>query len=192
MNITILEGARGTGKSTLAFKLRQRFSDTTLVNFTGFHEDGEKGLIKVVKYYKAWIRMLFQMHRHESSFVFDRFFFSERVYSQLYKEYDFKKSYVDLLDDLETLAEMGVKIDILFLTINNDKELKERLIRDKVPFGKAEENVVETLKQQELYKNVFDSLHYNKSSENIRIFNIDTSGKTNEDVYEEIIQLKTT
>ena len=192
MEIDIIEGARGTGKSTIAFKLRQRVSETTLINFTGFHEDGEKGLIKVFKYYKAWMRMFFQAHRHESNFVFDRFFFSERVYSQLYKEYDFKKAYVYLLDDLETLSEMGVKINIFFLTIDNDKELKQRLIRDKVPFGKAEENVVETLKQQELYKNMFESLYYNKTSDNIRVFKIDTSGKTNEEVYEEIIQLKTT
>lgn len=192
MEIDILEGGRGTGKSTLAFKLRQKTPETTLINFTGFHTDGQEGLEKVKNYYMAFMEMLKQLNDHESKFVFDRFFFSEAVFSQLYKEYDFKNTYIELLDKLEALSEIGIKINLFFLTINNEKELEQRLIRDKVPFGKAEESVAQTLEQQKLYKNLFDAIYYNRSNDRLRVFEIDTSGKTNDDVYAEILQLKTT
>ncbi len=190
MEITILEGARGTGKSTLAFKLRQKNSETTLINFTGFHEDGDKGLVKSYVYYSAFMQFLNRLSNHDSKFVFDRFFFSEKVYSSLYKEYDFGDSYNYLLDELKFLSEIGVKINIFQLTINDEKELEQRLIRDKVPFGKAVESVKETLKQQELYEELFNSLHSHTNS-NLKIFKIDTSSKTMDEVYDEITTLKT-
>lgn len=191
MELDIFEGARGTGKSTLAYKIRQRTPETTLVNFTGFHADGEAGLLKVTNYYEAWFKYIFQMYNHDSRMVFDRFYFSESVYSDLYKKYDFLNIYLDLNEMLEQLSLLGVKINIFFLTINDKNELKERLTRDKVPFGAVEESVKETLKQQKYYSNLFEAFKYNYTVENLKLYEIDTSGKTNEEVYSEILQLKT-
>jgi deoxyguanosine kinase len=192
LEIDILEGGRGTGKSTLAFKLRQKTSPTpTLINFTGFHDDGEEGLRKVTEYYEAWIRMLFGLASHNSQFVFDRFYFSEGVYSILYKEYDFQHKYYEFCELLEDLSNMGVKINVFFLTIDNEDELKQRLIRDKVPFGKAEESVEETLRQQRYYKALFDTFKWKFGNENLKVHTIDTSSKTNDEVYDEIVKLKT-
>lgn len=192
MEITILEGARGTGKSTLAFKLRQKTSETTLINFTGFHTDGEEGLQRVADYYKSFITFLLSMVSHDSKYVFDRFYFSEQVFSKLYKDYDFTETY-DLLNSfLEDIAFFGVKINIFFLTINDKDELRQRLIRDKVPFGKAEESVKETLAQQSEYEKNFNAFKYDYINENLKLHTIDTSGKTNDEVYAEILQLKTT
>lgn len=188
LQIDIFEGGRGTGKSTIAFKLRQKTPETTLINFTGFHTDGEEGLRKVSHYYESFMMMLFSMVGHESKFVFDRFYFSEQVFSQFYKEYDFTDKYNLLNAFLEDLADM-VDINIFFLTINDKDELKQRLMRDKVPFGKAEESVEQTFKQQEEYAKLFNTLKYKNG---IRIHTIDTSGKTNDEVYDEIVQLKTT
>lgn len=192
LEIDILEGGRGTGKSTVAFKLRQLTPETTLINPTGFHMDGFEGLVKVTSYYKTWINLLRELSSHDSKIVFDRFFFSEQVFSQLYKEYDFKDTYTQLLDSLESLSELGVKVNIFFLIINNEKELQQRLMRDKVPFGKAEESVTQTLEQQNLYESLFNSIYYNRSSDMFRVYTIDTSGKTNEEVYEELLELKAT
>lgn len=193
LQIDILEGARGTGKSTLAFKLRQKTSPTpTLINFTGFHDDGIDGFHKVCDYYTGFMRMLSQLKSHNSQMVFDRFYFSETVFSQLYKDYDFSYANEQFNDWLVDLSEQGIQINIFFLTINNQDELKERLIRDKVPFGKAEESVEQTLKQQELYKEVFMNLQASYLNSNMKIYTIDTSSKTNDEVYEEILQLKTT
>jgi deoxyguanosine kinase len=36
MKVVIIEGARGTGKSTVARKIREQISEITLVNPTGF------------------------------------------------------------------------------------------------------------------------------------------------------------
>ncbi|MCR4362087.1 hypothetical protein JDW21_19105 [Bacillus subtilis] len=192
LEIDILEGARGTGKSSLAFRLRQTTPETTLINFTGFHNDGEQGLEKVKKYYSNWMHFLFKMYNHDSKLLFDRFYFSEEVYSALYKEYNFTEEYKRLNELLEDLSEFGVKINIFFLTIKNKDELKERLIRDKVPFGKAEESVSETLNQQHAYSLLFDSLEINYKNENLSVHWIDTTGKTGDEVYAEVLQLKAT
>lgn len=192
LEIDILEGARGTGKSTLAFKLRQKTPETTLVNPTGFHTDGEEGLKKVVNYYQSWTSLLFSLIKHDSKFVFDRFYFSEYVYSTLYKEYDFDDDYSNLNELMEDLSCMGVKINVFFLTINDKQELQSRLIRDKVPFANAKESVEQTLEQQRLYKRLFESFKYDFCNENFKIYTIDTSGKTNDEVYDEILKLKTT
>jgi len=193
MEIDILEGARGTGKSTLAFKLRQKTSPTpTLINFTGFHDDGEEGLRKVTEYYKAWITMLFGLAGHDSQFIFDRFYFSEGVYSTLYKEYDFRHNYREFCESLEELSDMGVKINIFFLTINDRDELEQRLIRDKVPFGKASESVEETLKQQKHYETLFNVFRWKYGNDNLKVHIVNTDNKTNDEVYDEILKLKTT
>ena len=193
LDITIIEGARGTGKSTVVNKIRQLISETTLVNPTGFHANGGKGLSKIEYYYDAWFDMLYFLKGHDSSFLFDRFYFSEMVFSKLYKDYDFTVAYRDYNAMLIDMAKKGVNINIFFLTINNEEELKNRLTRDKVPFGKAEESVKETLRQQKEYKELFDKLRDVNILENIlNIHYIDTSGKTSDEVYREILQLKTT
>lgn len=194
MEITILEGARGTGKTTLAQKLRQTTSNSTLINFTGFNQDGEEGLRRVTDYYKAFMGMFLRLAKHDSKFIFDRFFFSEMVYSQLYKDYDFEDVYKELLFDLEVLAHHGAKINILYLTVNEKEELKRRLIRDKVSFFNVDENVEETMKQQNVYKDVFDDLftkhlmNNDAVHKNLHIKLIDTSHKTNEEVYNDILK----
>lgn len=192
MEILILEGGRGTGKSTLAFKLRQKTSETTLINFTGFHTDGEEGLEKVSEYYHAWMKLIYELRYHDSKFVFDRFYFSESVYSELYKDYEFTNEYMEFNQTLGDLSELGVKINIYFLTIDDEKELSERLMRDKVPFGKAEESVIQTLKQQEKYRDNFKAFDTMYSNKNLKVYTIDTSGKTIDDVYNEITNTKAT
>lgn len=195
MKLIILEGTRGTGKSTLAFKLRQKISETTLINFTGFHADSKEGHRKVSMYYNSWFDFISSMNYNvdDYTFIFDRFYFSEMVYSQLYKNYDFENSFWDFSDDLYDLADRGVQVEIFHLTINNEEELKDRLIRDKVPFGEATESVEESMKQQKLYLKTFENLNHIYHNKNLIIHTIDTSGKTNDDVYEEIVEkLKTT
>lgn len=186
MQITIFEGSRGVGKSTLASKMRQKTSETTLINFTGFHEDGEEGLNKVSEYYDSWMKLLFSLTSHSSKLIFDRFFFSELVYSKLYKSYDFSEKNEQLANLLDDLSSMGVKIDIVFLTIEDEDELRQRLMRDKVPFGKAEENVKETLRQQDEYKKSLNAFHFIFGNENLQLHHVDTTNKTNDEVYAEV------
>jgi deoxyguanosine kinase len=185
MRVVILEGSRGVGKSTVARAIREKIPEITLVNPTGYHLDGKEGKDKIVKYYYAWLNMINNLSSHDSTFVFDRFFFTERVFSELYKEYDFSDYYLMFLKWLCNVAE----VDIIFFTIDNNDELKNRLTRDKVPFGKVEESTTETLKQQELYKNImFDFARY-YSSESARLHVINTGSKSLEEVQEEVFKI---
>lgn len=185
LNITIVEGARGTGKSTITSKIRQLVPETTLINPTGLHLDGQDGLDAIVAYYDSWMDFLYGLKHHDSNILFDRFYFSEQVFSKLYKNYSFNSFYNELNLDMASLGYVGVKIDIIFLKINNEEELKHRLIRDKVPFGKAEESVNETMRQQREYEKLFKEL-----DGALAVHVIDTDGKTTDGVYEEIIKIK--
>lgn len=184
--IIIFEGARGTGKSTLARIIREKISEVTLVNPTGYHLDGEEGLSKISEYYDTWIDLLWSLKNHDSTFVFDRFFFSEMVFSKLYKSYDFTEKYEHFLFDLCTLP---CEIDLIFFTIDDEAELKDRLLRDKVPFGKAEESVTETLKQQSVYENIMSEIDTDYAHITFNLHKVDTTHKTPEQVQEEVFKI---
>lgn len=181
--IVVIEGARGTGKSTVARNARQKIPEITLVNPVGFHADGKEGLRKIVQYYASWINFISEMWNHDSTFVFDRFFFTERVFSELYKEYDFTDYYEEFLEELSEIAD----VDVVFFTIEDEKELKRRLTRDKVPFGKVEESVAETMNQQELYRNIMFDMESNYA--NIKLHEIDTTSLTPEEVEELVFKI---
>jgi thymidylate kinase len=182
MKVFIFEGARGTGKTTQARNVRQKISEITLVNPTGFHDDGIKGYMKIIEYYNSWLAFLQDMSDHDSKIVFDRFFFTERVFSELYKDYDFSYYFKPAVKDLV----LDNEVTVLFFTINNEEELVQRLNRDKVPFGKVAESVEETLKQQELYRKI---LNESKGMFGLNLIEIDTTGKTPEEVEDEVFKI---
>jgi deoxyguanosine kinase len=187
--LIILEGARGLGKSTLSFKLRQKLKHSTLINFTGFHDDGEKGLHKISNYYIEWFTLFRKFYAclDDYTIICDRFFPSEMVFSSLYKKYNFEDKYKLYCKLLPTIAD---EIILFHFTINDENELAQRLIRDKVPFGKVEESVAETLKQQEEYKKQIDLLNaivkwnYDKL---VKVIEIDTTGKSIDELLKELM-----
>lgn len=185
LNITIIEGARGTGKSTVVSKIRQSIPEVTLINPTGFHLDGDDGLTASTSYYDSWMDFLYSLRYHPSNILFDRFYFSEQVFSKLYKSYKFDNFYEGFNLDMASLSHTGVKIDIILLKINNEEELEKRLSRDKVAFDKVEESVNETMRQQKEYEKLFKEL---SGALNIHI--VDTDGKSIDEVYDEVIKIK--
>lgn len=165
--IVIIEGSRGTGKSTLAFQLRQSLKNSTLINFTGFNLDGEEGLRQISEYYYNWMTMFHAMKMGDinQTFICDRIFFTEMVFSPLYKTYDFSKTYNELVNLLEMLNPT-----IIYLTCDDEKEILTRLERDKIPFYNVDESVKETMRQQQEYDKIFKEME-NK----FNIVNIDTT-----------------
>lgn len=174
MKIITIEGSRGTGKSTIAHQLRQELKDTTLINFTGFNTDGEEGFKRITDYYMNWIAMFIQMKQAglEHTILCDRIFFSEMVFSKLYKNYDFREVYAFLVEAFALLEPT-----IFYLTIEDEEELGRRLQRDKVPFHNVEESVTETFKQQAEYDKVFKDIE-----DKFNIVTIDTTHLTAEQV----------
>lgn len=185
----VLEGARGTGKSTVSRLLRNHIFGSTLINPTGFSDDGEEGLKKIQDYYKSLMVYLKSLHESDHTFtvIFDRIFFSEMVYSQYYKSYNF----MDMYDELcKQLLEYSDELYIYFFVIRDRQELQKRLMRDKVElFENIEESVDQSLIQQEGYERLFDHFldtwwHQN----HLKVYRIETSHYTPEELKNEIIK----
>lgn len=188
LKVHILEGPRGTGKSTVARLLRDTIDGATLINPTGFGTDGEEGLHKISEYYQALDAYLHDLASadHEFTVIFDRTFFSEWVYSRIYKSYDFSPMYNYLLTSLLACAE---SVHLFFLTIEDDVELANRLSRDKVKlFDHVEESVIQSTKQQEYYKKLFSGIESNFVDKKGGYMVIDTSKLTPAEVKERIME----
>lgn len=188
--LIILEGARGTGKSSVAYKLRQRMKHSTLINPTGFHEDGDEGLDKISNYYEGIFDLLYKWKARVSGYttIMDRFFPTEMVFSSLYKEYDFYQKFKNLCKLLPTLDD---DIYIFFFTVSDKEVLKERLNRDKIPFGKAEESIEESLKQQDAYYKYINELKGNIDwdvARGVKLIEIDTAYMDQDEVIKFVIR----
>lgn len=175
--LIVFEGPRCTGKTQIAQRLRQGgVNYSTLINFTGFKEDGELGLHKISKYYDAWMRIFADLNEHDITLIADRIFFSEMVYSKLYKNYDFTAQYEKLCNEFMTSLD---RIDLFFL-VADEESLADRVKRDKADFAGVGDDIEEILKQQEEYLKVFANLTWNTycNINNFKLHYIDTSRLT--------------
>lgn len=116
-------------------------------------------------------------------FIFDRFFFSEMVYSQLYKQYDFDTHYKMFCKEL---FEVFDEVEIYYLHHSDEAELNKRINRDKVDlFDAIPENVQEIMKQQAKYDEVLFAFEQEHAGQpKLSTFHIDTSDKTIDEVVE--------
>ena len=158
LKVIVFEGPRGAGKSTVARLLRNTIDGATLMNLTGFKTDGEAGLEKIMDYYEALQSYLMVLHSssHEYTVIFDRTFFSEMVYSPIYKSYDFMPVYEQLLS---ALFECTDSLHLFFLRVDDTDVLYSRLQREKVLlFDQVEESITQSMKQQQSYENLFEGI----------------------------------
>lgn len=157
----VLEGPRGTGKSTVTRLLRDTIDGATLINMTGFKSDDMVGLAKITDYYKALFEYLQSLSNSPYSYtvIFDRTFFSEMVYAPIYKSYDFKPIYDRLLKMLFSCTD---SLHLFFLKVNDTDVLCSRLKRDKVLlFDQVEESITQSMKQQQYYEALFEGIEKN-------------------------------
>ncbi|WP_336786907.1 hypothetical protein [Paenibacillus sp. MMO-177] len=180
IRLIILEGARGSGKSETARILRSTLPTSTLINFTGFKDDGEDGLNKVFGYYQSWLKFFSDLAARGGDYVFicDRIFISEMVYSELYKGYDFNYHFGVLLYRLLMIENM--KVDLIHVTVD-EKELPVRLKREKSDHFAQFEKIEQVKEQQVAYKEVISSvIDYTQKLglDNISFHNVDTTNIT--------------
>ena len=180
----VLEGARGTGKSTVAKLLREKTTNSTLINHTGFDADGQEGLSLTTLYYKAWQSFFLRMRGTDSIFIHDRYFFSEFIYSRLYKEYEFPVDFKSVIEEFyDKMA--------LVVLVADAETYEKRLTREKIQlFGRVTESKTESLFQQIQYLKLVRDLDELKNPIwNLKIHIISVNTKTPEEVAEEILAL---
>ena len=180
MKITIIEGARGVGKSSITRALRDGLTNTVLINNTGNNEDSIEGKNDTFKYY---IHLMHYLNINIVSstpfnFLFDRIFFSEQVYSQLYKSYDFTTQFNLLLSWLDRLGK-DVEVQVIFLVAdkkhiarNLEREGKAHLFNDE----RYADSIHKSMEQMASYERLYT---YSAShTTNIKYKRLDVSNLT--------------
>lgn len=158
-NIIIIEGPQGVGKSTLANFLRDNLSSTNLYRLSGINDKTKEGKYKNEIMYLELIDYINKLEKTELNLVFDRFFFSEQVYSKLgYKEYLFDDVYEKLLTEFYKL---NYNIYFVVLYLNDETLYKRRLKR--VHHNYKEFSLKSSVDQQKTYLELADNIDKNKA-----------------------------
>lgn len=157
-NIIIIEGPQGVGKSTLANFLRDNLPSTNLYRLSGINDKTKTGKEKNKIMYLELIDYMKKLEKTELNMVFDRFFFSEQVYSKLgYKEYLFDDVYEKLLNKF---YELNYNIYFVVLYLKNEKLYEKRLKR--VHHNYKEFSLKSSVDQQKTYLELADNIDKSK------------------------------
>lgn len=182
--IIIIEGAQGTGKSTITDYLRYSIPYTNLYRLSGINDVSKNGKEKVTKMYDALINYIKNLEGAGINLLFDRLFFSEEVYCRLgLKDYNFDDEYEKLLSEL---ANMDFDIYYITLYLGDTEVYAKRLDRPgKANYNNSPFNKENSVKQQSEYLKISDEIKQNYP--NIHILNVDTNKevqKTEEEILE--------
>lgn len=156
--LIIVEGAQGSGKSTICRELREQMTSTTLISLSGTSDKSKGGAWKCYEYHSAILNTLFDISHCGLNTILERSHLSERVYCELgYKPYTFIEQAKNLNAKLRFLA---TKYDVhIFVLTCAKSEYEKRLQRDKGSYIGF--SVESSLKQQDAYllelKNIEES-----------------------------------
>lgn len=166
--IVFIEGAQGTGKSTVCRELREQMKYVTLLDLNGIGDKTESGEHKMFTYHNTIIDMFDYSKFCEMNYVCCRSYLSERIYCNLgYKPYSFDKYNMILLNNIDYLTKW---YDIYFILLTaSEEDLKVRLNRDKFAYQKF--SVENSLAQQEQYQIEFRNMA--KQDTDIKVFEIE-------------------
>lgn len=168
--IIIVEGAQGTGKTTITDFIRHSVPYTNLYRLNGTADSSPKGKEKSIKMYTNLVEYMRTLENLEINLLFDRTFFTEEVYCRLgFKEYSFTDVYEKLLDKVSKLD-----FDIYYITLylSDEDEFERRLIRE----GKADVKYAHfkkesSIEQQRAYLQLASEI--SAKYPNIHVVNVD-------------------
>jgi thymidylate kinase len=184
--IIISEGAQGAGKTTLTNLFRDQIPYSNLMRLSGIKDSSLSGRTKMVTIYYSLMQMLKGTRECGMNYIFDRTFFSERMYGMLgYKSYTFEEDYNYFL---RNLAELSEHFDIyLFVLTATEETFKERLNRDKPQFASVVFSADNSLRQQEAYLQLLKEVRVNYPKQ-IVAEAIPTDGRESVDIAYDLIQ----
>ncbi len=163
--IIIVEGPQGVGKTTFTNLLREKMKATDLYRLSGIKDKTEAGHAKIKLKYEKLLE--YMENCEDINMIFDRTFFTNEVYSRLgYQNYDFSKTYNELLKKLDTLKNIE-KYDIylVILYLKDENKYEQRIKRDKHEYQKF--NVESSIMQQREYLKLADEVQ--EKTQNIKI-----------------------
>ena len=151
--LIIVEGAIGSGKSSLAHNLRENMKNTTMFSLSSIGNDDKNNSYM---YHASMLNMIMDSRTFNSNFILCRSFISNEVYNRLgKKDYDNSENFQLLAYKLEVL-QYYYDVKVIILT-SNPNEYERRLgRRDKFEYVKH--TVDEALKQQRIYMLLSDEL----------------------------------
>lgn len=183
--IFIVEGCQGAGKTTLTRILREKLTYTVLISLTGTSDKTLEGERKsYIEHYMA-LQMMDNCKDCDINFVLDRSFLSERAYCMCgYKDFTFDGYYKMLSNYLHHIAD---DYDVyLILLIASEEELPERLKRDKPQFLDVQFKVENSMRQQEIYRDLIKGIK--RKHPNINCIEINTVGQDPYDIAYDLIE----
>lgn len=168
--LIFVEGACGTGKSTVCRELREQMKYVTLMDLNGIGDKTETGEDKMFKYHNQIFDMFDYTKFCGMNYVCCRSFLSERIYCNLgYKPYSFDRYNNILINNLDYLTRW---YDVHFILLTaNEEDLKIRLNRNK--FAYQTFSVENSLAQQEQYQKEFRYLAKQKTD--IKVYEIENN-----------------
>ncbi len=182
--IIIVNGAQGSGKTTVTDYLRYKMSYTNLYRLCGTSDSSPAGKIKATKMYENLLDYIEKMENMSINLLFDQIYFTEEVYDRLgFKEYTFTDVYERLT---ERLAKFDFDIYVITLYLSDTTQFEKRLAREgKHNMKYAKYNAESSINQQNTYLDIAEEL---KKYPNINVINIDNC-QTEEQVKQQLNEI---
>lgn len=162
--LIVIEGPQGVGKTNLANYLRENIKSSNLYRLSGIPDKTITGFQKNKDMYQGLITYLKTLEETGMNLIFDRTFFTEKVYASLgFKDYNFDEAYNELLEKF-----LKLKFDIYYIALylENTELYIERLKRDKAEYVKFD--MENSIRQQNEYLKIADDLE----KENVKVLKI--------------------
>lgn len=171
--LIIIEGTRGSGKTTITNWLREYINYSQLIRLSGTADKSPTGREKVFKSRKADFIFAENNIGCDVHTILDRSFITEHVYADYlkYKEYPFQKEseiLAKILNDLDYSEKY-----LINMYVEDTDVLTERLQRDKAVFQGIDFSKEESISQQIAYKSAVDNLAHLMPT--VKIIHFDSS-----------------
>lgn len=183
--IIIVEGAQGTGKTTVTDFLRYAVKYTNLYRLTGTSDSSKEGKKKATIMYENLLKYMRTLENLNINLLFDRTFFTEEIYCRLgFKDYSFTDVYERLLEEL---SKMDFEIYYITLYLKDESQFEQRLAREgKAVPEYAKFKAESSINQQREYLKMAEEIK--QKYPNINVANIQND-KEFEDVKKELIDI---
>ena len=171
--LIVVEGAQGTGKTTITDFLRYSLSYTNLYRLSGTADSSKTGLKKASDMYDTLLDYVETLENLSINLVFDRTFFSEENYCRLgKKEYSFTEVYNR---QLERFSKLDFDIYYVTLYLEDETLFSKRLERSgKATFEASKFGAENSINQQRVYLEMAEEIK--EKYPNIHVINVKTDG----------------